>query len=187
MTGETLKRVRSICLCAVLGITTELAAALLLGSILSFFPETAAGYQGQMDSKLADGMLSLVIVAFFSPLFEEAIFRFLLLGTLERKTGFAAANVVQALIFGIYHMSLIQGIYAFLLGMLIGLLKHYTGTIISCICFHVFFNITGIVVNIYMPAEIGTIIRTVMMIAGIAVSCALFILIRRNRCDVQTD
>lgn len=185
MTGETVKRVRSICLCAVFGCTMELAAALLLGSILAFFPETAAGYQGQMDSKLAGGMISLFIVAFFSPLFEEAVFRFLLLGILERKTGFAAANVIQALIFGIYHMSLIQGIYAFLLGMLIGLLKHYTGTLISCICFHVFFNITGILVNIYMPAETGTINRTAAMIAGISVSCVLFILIRRYRCDVQ--
>ncbi len=164
----------------------ELAAALLLGSILSFFPETAAGYQGQMDSKLADGMFSLVIVAFFSPLFEEAIFRFLLLGILERKTGFAVANVIQALVFGIYHMSIIQGIYAFLLGMLIGLLKHYTGTIIGCISFHVFFNITGILVTILMPGEISTIIRTVSMVAGFAVSYALFSLIRRNRCDVQT-
>ena len=48
-----------------------------------------------------------------------------------------------------------------------------------------FFNITGILVNIYMPAEIGTINRTAAMIAGISVSCVLFILIRRNRCDVQ--
>lgn len=177
---------RSMLLCAVLGITVEIAAGLILAWILSFFPETATGYQGQMDSHLSNGLISLLFVIIISPVFEEAVFRFMLLGVLEIKIGFYAANVVQAAIFGLYHMSLIQGIYAFLLGMLIGFLKHYTGTVLGCVCFHIAFNMTGTLVNKLVPAEINTGIRIPAMILTLAVSVALFVLIRKNRCDAQT-
>ena len=172
-------------LCAALGFCTEIAAGLLLGAVLSYFPETAAGYQGQMASKLSEGLFSLFVIVIFSPLFEESVFRFLIMGVLELKTGFGIANVIQALIFGIYHMSLIQGIYAFLLGALIGLLKHYSGTVLSCICFHVAFNITGVLVNRYMPVEISRGIRIALLLISLSASAALFIMIRRNRYGVQ--
>ena len=175
------KRGITIALCAVLGFTAEIAAGTLLGSILYFFPDIAAGYQGQMDSQLSDGLMSLFLVIVFSPLFEEGVFRFILLGVMEKKIGFTAANLIQAVLFGIYHMNLIQGIYAFLLGILIGFLKHYTGTVISCICFHVLFNITGALVNRYVPAELSSGIRITAMLVSFAASVILFITIRDNR------
>jgi hypothetical protein len=176
---------KSILLCAVLGCTAEIAAGLILGSILAFFPDTAAGYQGQMDSQLSGGLMSLFLVIIFSPVFEEGVFRFILLGFMEKRTGFAAANIIQALLFGIYHMNPVQGIYAFLLGALIGLLKHYSGTVLSCICFHVAFNITGVLVNRYMPVEISRGIRIALLLISLSASAALFIMIRRNRYGVQ--
>ena len=184
--GSDRYRLRSLFLCAIFGCSAEIASSLILGAVLSFFPDIAATYSGQIDSQLSLGLISIFRVVVFAPLFEEALFRYMLLGIMERRIGFTEANIVQALIFGIYHMSLIQGIYAFLLGMLIGLLKYYTGTVKSCICFHVLFNITGVLVNRYVPAEIGSGIRITVMLAALALSAALFIFIRRNRCGAQT-
>ena len=59
-------------------------------------------------------LLSSIVTLVMAPLGEELIFRGLTLQYL-RKTGlgFHAANIIQAILFGIAHMNWIQGIYAF--------------------------------------------------------------------------
>ena len=57
------------------------------------------------------------------PLVEETIFRGLILGYLRRAGAcFVVANLIQAVLFGVYHMNLVQGIYAAALGALLGYL-----------------------------------------------------------------
>ena len=47
-----------------------------------------------------------------------------------------AAAVVSALMFGIYHGNLVQGIYAFLIGMLLCLVYERTGRLLAAALFH---------------------------------------------------
>ena len=55
---------------------------------------------------------------------------------LYRYTGFAASAVISSLIFAIYHMNMVQGIYAFIMGMLICTLYHRDHRIAVPIAMH---------------------------------------------------
>jgi hypothetical protein len=46
---------------------------------------------------------------------------------------FWVANILQAVLFGIYHMNPLQGIYAFFIGLFLGYVCH-KGEVFSCPC-----------------------------------------------------
>ena len=53
---------------------------------------------------------------------------------------FWMANVFQALMFGIMHMNLIQGIYAFAIGLFLGFLAERYQSILPCVLVHFVVN-----------------------------------------------
>ena len=57
----------------------------------------------------------------------------------KRGEKFWAANVIQAMAFGLCHLNVVQGIYAFVLGLAIGYIKEAYGHIKACILFHFLF------------------------------------------------
>ena len=61
----------------------------------------------------------LLLTLVLAPLFEEALFRWGIFGWLCPRMGFFAAALLSSLAFGLYHGNLIQGIYAFILGMVL--------------------------------------------------------------------
>lgn len=68
---------------------------------------------GEGDRGSSFYILTLVL----APLFEEGIFRLGIFGRLWGRLGFWPAAILSALVFGIYHGNWIQGIYAFLMGL----------------------------------------------------------------------
>lgn len=78
------------------------------------------------------------------PVVEETVFRGLIYRYL-RKAGacFIVANLIQAVLFGIYHMNLVQGIYAALLGFMLGWLTHRYKSLLIPMSVHAFFNLFG--------------------------------------------
>ena len=53
---------------------------------------------------------------------------------------FMAANVLQAVLFGVYHMNWIQGVYAFVLGMILGFTARYFNSLWAAILLHAAVN-----------------------------------------------
>ena len=53
------------------------------------------------------------------PFLEEVLFRQIIFGTLRNRFSFAVSAVVSSLCFGIYHMNVVQFIYAFLMGLIL--------------------------------------------------------------------
>ena len=70
------------------------------------------------------------------PCYRRADFRGLTLRILEGAFPFWAANILQALYFGIIHGNLVQGGYAFLAGMVLGYLVKRNGTLAAGILCH---------------------------------------------------
>jgi len=58
----------------------------------------------------------------------------------DRKKAFYIANTMQALGFGIFHANLIQGVYAFFLGLLLGYLRERFGSVWASILAHMVVN-----------------------------------------------
>jgi hypothetical protein len=169
-----------------MGIEAELFASFMLGFVLNALPGAADSYQETIASLLENNLTMILLVVLVAPIFEELIFRFVILSLGQRFMPFMAANVLQAAIFGIYHMNLIQGIYAFVLGFVIGLFRKYTGSVIPCICFHVVFNITGLLADDYLPDDLNTVIGVTIMLVSLAAFILTFMTLRKNGHDRQT-
>lgn len=114
-------------------------AAVSFAGIL--FPEKMSGY-GKLMSGLTDtaSVVMMIYVIFAGPVSEEIIFRGAMLKRLDHVYDFLAADIIQAALFGIYHMNLVQGIYSFLLGIILGAVWKNTGTVLMTIITHILFN-----------------------------------------------
>lgn len=53
---------------------------------------------------------------------------------------FIGANILQAILFGLAHMNIIQGFYAFGLGLLFGYVAYRYKTIVASIILHMLYN-----------------------------------------------
>lgn len=56
---------------------------------------------------------------------------------------FWVANFLQALLFGVFHMNMIQGVYAFVVGIVLGFICEKSRSIYPSMLFHILFNIWG--------------------------------------------
>ena len=65
----------------------------------------------------------------------------------RRALPFWAANLMQAVLFGIFHMNWIQGIYAFVLGLVLGWICEKGGSIYFSMFFHILFNFWGTIIG----------------------------------------
>ena len=173
-------------LCSLLGIECELAAAFILGLILDSLPGMSDAYREQMSSLFENDLTTIMLVIFIAPVIEELVFRFFILSLACKLLPFFAANLIQAGLFGIYHMSLVQGIYAFLLGLFIGYLARCTGSVINCICFHLAFNLTGLLLDDLMPDNLLFPIRLIILIAALTgLAFTLIKLVKANRAPAK--
>ncbi|MBR4718903.1 MAG: CPBP family intramembrane metalloprotease [Lachnospiraceae bacterium] len=180
-------RIKKISLCCLLGVFAEVFTSCTLSFILTAIPGAATQYVSEMSSLFEDNLVLILRVALLMPIVEELIFRLFLFGALKRIMPVIAANLIQAMMFGIYHGKLVQGIYAFLLGLFLGLLKDKTRTIFATIGFHCLFNITGLLLEEYMPVDIPVAIRTGIMLAALAICVFLYFGMVSDRVKAQTS
>lgn len=91
-------------------------------------------------------ILNLLVLAVIPAISEELIYRGIILNGL-RKFGSAVAVFVSAIIFTIAHGSLMQFLYQFALGVVLGYVVVKTGSVVASIILHFLNNATVIVVN----------------------------------------
>ena len=92
--------------------------------------------------------LPLLYTIVLAPVTEELIFRGLSLKILEMEFPFWAANILQAFYFGTMHGNMVQGIYAFLSGMVLGYLVKRKGTLAAGILCHFGVNLSGVLLGL---------------------------------------
>ena len=73
---------------------------------------------------------------FIIPIFEEIIFRGAIFGSLNKNMNVIVALILQAIVFAIMHGNLVQGVYTFSLGIILGLAYIYTKSIWGDIICH---------------------------------------------------
>ena len=130
----------------VLAYAVQHAVSIIIGFLAFMLPETVAAYEEMVESAgLTDYSLTWVFaVVILPPLVEETVFRGLILHYLKKGGArFWAANLIQAVLFGIYHGNLIQGIYAFCIGVLLGYLAERYSSLIIPVLVHALFNLFG--------------------------------------------
>ncbi len=124
----------------------------LMSFIGTLRPDWMHAYAELADSA-GFGTLSPLLLFYsciIAPVSEELIFRGVAFGYAKKAMPLCLAICLQAVLFGIFHMNIIQGIYAAFLGLFLGYVCEESGTIAAAILFHAVFNLCGTFFNPYM-------------------------------------
>lgn len=164
----------------VLAYAVQHAVSIIIGFLAFMLPETVAAYEEMVESAgLTDYSLTWVFaVVILPPLVEETVFRGLILHYLKKGGArFWAANLIQAVLFGIYHGNLVQGIYAFCIGVLLGYLAERYSSLIIPVLVHALFNFFG-TLGVELESMILPEMAQVMLIYGcVPLTAILLVLI----------
>lgn len=116
----------------------------LMSVLQTVFPAGFEQYAQTME-QFGQGNLfvTYLYVLLLGPVAEELIFRGAIMDRLHLAFPFWLANILQAALFALYHMNLIQGLYAFCMGLVFGLLREAMGSIFCNMCAHILFNSTN--------------------------------------------
>lgn len=79
---------------------------------------------------------TFLLVAVLVPVYEEVIFRGIILSSTEKHIGFISANILQAVFFALIHDSLFLFPFYFLFGIICGYLARKSGGLLGGIIFH---------------------------------------------------
>lgn len=94
-------------------------------------------------------VLGLILMAVLPAIFEELIFRGVLLNGLRRGLGDITALFISALMFALMHGSIQQLLYPFALGLVLGWLAMRTGSTFTSMLVHFLNNAIVIIVNYF--------------------------------------
>ena len=109
---------------------------MLINSLSSLFVEN--GVSTTMNSLVKENpiWMNLIIIALLPAVVEEFIFRGLILNGYKRRNPLMAI-LLSSFLFGIMHMNLNQFSYAFVIGLIFGLLAYATGSLLPSILGHI--------------------------------------------------
>lgn len=124
------------------GLSLQFLISMCLNALYPVLPQELTNQYSELMEQLIGGnvWLSLLVTVILAPLAEEFLFRGITLKKAQKIMPFMAANVFQAVLFGIYHMNLIQGVYAFVLGMILGFTAEYFHSIWAAVLLHACVN-----------------------------------------------
>lgn len=133
---------------------TQYLTTYIMSFVASLFPHWMDAYESLLETAGLDDQISILMVicsVIFAPFCEELVFRGVTMHQAKKCLPFWAANLLQALLFGIFHMNMIQGIYAFCLGLVLGYVCNRGGSIYYSILLHMLFNFWGTVLSGLIP------------------------------------
>lgn len=152
ITGDCVRRVfapRTLLVVVAVSVGMNYGINCLLQLVYTVAPQVLENYQQLMENAGIgiDGWANAAAVL-LAPLGEELIFRGVAFyyarkavsGMGNPRAEFWIANCLQALLFGIYHMNLVQGIYAFVIGLVLGYLYQRYHSVIPGMLAHLVFN-----------------------------------------------
>ncbi len=137
---------KSLICMAVMAICAQYCCNFVLVGVKLALPNVFENYlklvEG-LDIRVMPAWIMVLIVAIWAPLAEEVIFRAMIFRTLRKGFSFVPAAVISGVLFGVYHMNLVQGIYASALGVLLAYTYEKTNSLLGCYLYHFLFNLSS--------------------------------------------
>ncbi|MTI94068.1 MAG: CPBP family intramembrane metalloprotease [Firmicutes bacterium] len=99
-------------------------------------------------------ILTLLTVGIVVPIFEELLFRGLIFKALKWAIPLWPALILQGLVFGAIHLNWFQFIYAFPLGIYLGVIYLQFRSLWAPILVHLFWNSTSVVLSFISPDQL---------------------------------
>ena len=175
-----------ILLCAGLGLSFSLFTdgAVYFTQLTKIFP----GYEEIISGVIGKNLpLEIICVAICAPVVEEIILR----GTVLRRFLDAGmkkplALILQAFIFAVMHLNMVQGIYVFLLGIVLGLVYIWFKTVWAPISAHIAYNLISVILVHWLDfnhIEITDGVFAIITAAAFLVSAGLIYILRGKRIE----
>ena len=159
------------------------AMSILTVVILSKLP-TGMKINPSFLDKISDGSIKLksITMIIFIPYIEGIIFRGIVQKRLANIMNFWAAIFVQAAIFGWLHLDIVHGLYAFILGIIMGYVCLKFDYIFYAIFIHIIFNWANIIfLNYFSDLKINSIFLIIISAVIFIISLAGLILLGKRR------
>ena len=169
----------------------QYVSTFLTSALASAFPTWWEQYEMIMDSLGLEEEVSVLILLYtwiLGPIVEELTFRGLTLSAAKKVMPYYMAIIVQAILFGAFHMNPIQSCYAFVLGLGLGYIMHIYDNIIITILIHIVFNFIGTVGAAFLPIGGNTLISFFAWLLGsLIVSYIGLVLLKKGAAAVKED
>ena len=153
------------------GISLQYLVAAILSCISLYVPELLAEYNTMVEASFSSGIWAILSTALIAPLGEELLFRGLILHHTRQITGPIIAVIINGILFGLYHMNLVQLCYAIPIGILLAAIVTVSHSIYPALILHMAVNITAYMMPAALFAKKETIICTIMVSLIIASIC----------------
>ncbi|WP_405305352.1 CPBP family intramembrane glutamic endopeptidase [Methanobrevibacter sp.] len=147
---------------------------IIITSIISQFIGNAVANPVHDLVNSTDILLNIILICLIGPIFEELIFRKLLIDR-TIKYGAKASIIISAVLFAFFHGNLNQFCYTLLFGGLLAYVYIKTGQIIYPIILHIIANLMGSVVTLFFSASATAIISWSFSVTDIIIVTIYFI------------
>lgn len=159
-------------------IVLGISLALGLSRILSSLPiDNILGNYEKTSKELfmSDPVFLFVAVVILMPVVEEFVFRKIIYNRIKFYSDKVTAIYLSAIFFGFYHMNLVQGIYAFLVGIILAYLYEEYGDIRMPITLHIAANAASFIMNYFsLSRRISNSAIVSFFVGALEVSIAVF-------------
>ena len=150
-----------------LGIGCQFVFSGAMNLIQPMFPTVFKDYGETMKGLLSSNLLLVLFYTLvIAPISEELIFRGVTLYRAAKVLPFFGANLLQAILFGMYHRNIVQGIYAAVMGFVLGLVYRRYRSIYAAIILHILINASSFCVVLFPPSTISYIIMATLGLTG---------------------
>lgn len=143
----SLKNIGYIIVMGVLGQYASNLIATLTGVLIPSAMDSYEDLAQNFDLSTASPVLMILAVCIVGPIAEELVFRGMIFGKLRRAFSFWPAAIISGIMFGVFHMNIMQGVYASVLGVLLAYVYEKTQTIFGSIFFHIVFNASSYITD----------------------------------------
>ena len=187
----TVKRIAGL---TAIGLFGQYAIGITVGFLRYLLPNIFASYDNVseiLSLKNGSPFAVLLLVVVVGPIAEELLFRGVIYGGLRTCFPVDVSALVSALIFGIYHKNIVQGLYAAAFGIILAYIFEKTQSIWGSTLMHMAFNLSSYLISgigqwlAYRQIRIASIWYVIFYVLCIVVVAASIYSLRRlpNRYD----
>lgn len=166
-----------------------ITVSLAISNLITFanIDNIYGSYQVTSDRLLQGNIIYRIFaIGVIVPITEELIYRGLMYNRIKKETGVISAIFLSAFAFGLFHFNLVQGIYAFIIGLICALCYEIYGNITVSIAMHMAINIVAVLLDYFGIDKMlnsSVIFKTIMFIIESIIAVYIFDMIIKKQLD----
>lgn len=170
-------------LCILAGFACYGMAITISGITAVMFPNAMEDFAEMMDISLSGNMIVMIVTTvILAPIGEEVIFRGVIFQKLLKSNKFAVALILQAILFGVFHGNIIQGLYVLPLALVMGYAVYCFESIIPSIIIHAVNNGISVLLGFLPVSEsVQTVVLFLVVILALVGWVVLIKYYRENK------